>query len=209
LPENKNSARMVARAPRNPTMLIMPRSGGPLSEVIILMRSVVAIAFILSAVWKLSHRAAFDAVVAGNSWRILRRAPRSTLGPAVALLEILIGIGMLVAFMPWITITAAVLFLVIFSIFLLRANSLANGCGCWNPARHGRAQAAPYIVRNGLLICLAIAGAAPAHGPGIALRVGVVGVALLPAFLLMEIPTVLDLVRTVPRPAVVQAGESS
>lgn len=163
-----------------------------MSALWLLCRSIVAITFVLSAAWKLRNRADFNAVVAGGPLR-LRGLWQTSLAPAVALLEIVIGAGLLLFPGSWPLGAAAVLFLVVFSVFLARAGSLANGCGCWRPVRRGSGTAKPFLVRNGLLIVLAGVGTLPSHGLGVGAQVTLAAAAALPAWMIMEIPTVAEL----------------
>jgi hypothetical protein len=154
---------------------------------------VVALTFLLSAAWKVGHSVGFSVVIAGATRRPLP-AWSTRLGPFVVLLEILIAVGLLFGFPEiWIASLAAGLFLVAFSVFLARADSLANGCGCWRPVRRGDTSAAPYLVRNGVLIVLTAVGAAQPRAVSIASQAAVTAIAVLPAWLVMEIPTVLEL----------------
>jgi hypothetical protein len=162
-----------------------------------LFRSVVAVTFLLSAAWKLRHRADFDAVVAGANRR-LRGHRAGAIGLLVAAAEISIGVTLIVIPASRIPAIFAVIFLIAFSIFLSRADSLANGCGCWSPAQRRNANAEPYVIRNALLAILAIAGAVAPHFAGIGSEVLLAAVALLPAWLVMEIPTVAALLRPPP-----------
>jgi hypothetical protein len=156
---------------------------------------VVALTFLFSAAWKVRHSVGFSVVIAGATRRPLP-AWSTRLGPFVVLLEILIAAGLLFGFPEiWIASLAAGLFLIAFSVFLARADSLANGCGCWRPVRRGDTSAAPYLVRNGILIVLTAIGAAQPRAVSIASQAAVIAIALLPAWLVMEVPTVLELLR--------------
>jgi len=160
-----------------------------------LCRMVVAWTFLLSAVWKVRHSVGFSVVIAGAARRPLP-AWSARLGPFVVLLEILIAAGLILGFPEvWVSSLAAALFLIAFSVFLVRADSLANGCGCWQPARRGDTGAAPYLVRNAVLIVLAALGAAQPRALSLASQAVVVAIALLPAWLVMEVPTVIELLR--------------
>jgi hypothetical protein len=160
-----------------------------------LARFIVAFTFLFSAFWKARHSAAFTAVIAGAARRRLP-AWSSRMGPLVALLEVVVAIGLLLGYPEiWISSLVAATFLIAFSVFLARADSLANGCGCWEPVRRGDASAAPFLVRNAVLIVLAAIGATQQSTLGIAPQAAVAAIALLPAWLVMEIPTVLELLR--------------
>jgi hypothetical protein len=166
-------------------------------------RAIVGFTFILSAFWKLRNRAVFDAVVADGA----RVSPREhhpsrghILAPAVALLEFIVGAGLFFLPIPWIPALAAVLFLIIFSVFLLRAPTLVNGCGCWRPPQSGQANASPYLVRNGFLIILAGLGAASEQTVGIGARFALIATGFLPALLVMEVPAFVELMRPARRP---------
>jgi uncharacterized membrane protein YphA (DoxX/SURF4 family) len=155
----------------------------------------VALTFLLSAAWKVRHSVGFSVVIAGAARRPLP-AWSTRLGPFVVLLEIVIATGLLLGFPEaWASSLAAALFLIAFSVFLARADSLANGCGCWQPARRGDTSATPYLVRNAVLIVLAAIGAAQSRALSPASQAAVAAIALLPAWLVMEVPTVLELLR--------------
>jgi hypothetical protein len=157
-------------------------------------RAVVAVTFLLSAVWKLRNRADFGTVLA-SAFPALSWKRGAWLGPTVGTLEIVISASLVAFSQSWIPAFAAIAFLIIFSIFLARAKSLANGCGCWRPVRRGHTGAAPYLVRNTILIVLAAAGAAQGDAMTIGSQTAVVAIALLPAWLIMEVPTIVDLLR--------------
>jgi len=161
----------------------------------VLCRSIVGITFLLSAAWKLRHREDFNVVVASSSWRLSRTA-RVALGPVVGVLEVVIGVGLLLFPTSWPLVLVAILFLVGFSVFLARAGSLANGCGCWRPVRRGGGRAGPYLARNALLIALAAAAGLHSYTIGIASEITLVAVALLPAWLIMEVPNFADLLNS-------------
>jgi uncharacterized membrane protein YphA (DoxX/SURF4 family) len=174
--------------------------------ILVLCRAIVGFTFILSAYWKLRNRAVFDAVVAGAARapapRKHLRTVRRLVAPAVASVEIVVGAGLFLLPVAWIPALCSVLFLLIFSGFLLRAGSLANGCGCWRPPQSGHSDASPYLIRNGLLIALAAASAGSSQVPAIAPRIALSAAGLLPALLIMEIPGVVELVRPVRTPAI-------
>ncbi len=167
------------------------------SGVIVLCRCLVAVAFLMSAGWKLRNKAGFNVVMSGSSSVLLRKASIATaLRPALSLAEAVAAIFLIVAasqIYVYMATAIALGVLLATSAFLLRADSLANGCGCWRPVRRGRARAAPYLVRNALLIILVIAAALPAQRPGAGLVLVLVVGSLLPAMLIMEIPTVLEI----------------
>jgi hypothetical protein len=158
-------------------------------------RMVVAVTFLLSAAWKVRHSAGFSVVIAGAARRPLP-AWSAGLGPFVVLLEILIATGLLLGFPEvWVPSSAAALFVIAFSVFLARADSLANGCGCWQPVRHGDTSAAPYLARNTVLVALTAVGAVQPRALSLASQGVMAAIALLPAWLVMEVPTVLELLR--------------
>ncbi|SRR5260221_4365375 len=159
-----------------------------------LCRIIVAITFLLSAAWKVRHSIGFSVVIAGAARRPLP-AWSTRLGPLVVLLEILIATALLGFPEVWVSSVAAALFLIAFSVFLASADSLANGCGCWQPVRRGDTSAAPYLARNAVLIVLTAVGAAQPRALSLASQAVLVSIAVLPALLVMEIPTVLELLR--------------
>jgi uncharacterized membrane protein YphA (DoxX/SURF4 family) len=180
--------------------------GLAMSYFLVLCRAIVGCTFVLSAYWKLRHRTVFDAVVAGAARAPIARSHpkplRRVLAPAVATLEFVVAGALFLLPIAWIPALAAVLFLIIFSGFLLRAGTLANGCGCWRPPQSGHSDASPYLIRNGLLIGLAAAGAVSSQALAPAPRIALIAAGLLPALLIMEIPAVAELLRPARRPAI-------
>lgn len=129
---------------------------------------------------------------------------RNKIGPLVAGLEILIGIGLLIFPTFWPLGLAAIVFLIAFSVFLARAGSLANGCGCWRPARRGGSHAAPYLIRNTFLIILSALAGIRAYHLGVTTDIAIIAVSLIPAWLIMEVPSFAELLSSPdrrPRPA--------
>jgi uncharacterized membrane protein YphA (DoxX/SURF4 family) len=168
------------------------------TEVVVLCRVIVALTFVLSGVWKLQNRPAFIAVVMSSSGR-WRGARVSALGPSIAAFELLIALLLLTGFAAVVGAAAAGFFLIAFSIFLARADSLANGCGCWRPPQQSREELAPYLVRNLILVGLTVVGVAGTPGHvAVGLRFVLIGTALIPAVMIMEIPTIVSVVRQGP-----------
>jgi methylamine utilization protein MauE len=157
--------------------------------VLVLCRLTVAATFILSASWKLVHRASFDAVLAGSSRRF-RGGRKHALGPVVAAVELAVAVALVVSPTAWIPSVVAEVFLLAFSVFLARAESLANGCGCWRPPQNHRESARPYLVRNGILVMFTAIGAFGAGGLRLMPWIAVAALAILPALFIMEIPSV-------------------
>lgn len=161
--------------------------------VLAFMRTLVALTFVLSASWKVVNRSQFKLVLASASGR-LREPWISVLGPVVAFVELAIAVS-LVAFPGYrAPSVAAAASLILFSIFLVRAESLANGCGCWRPTRTGRASPWHYLMRNlpliALTICTAVVSARTvAAGSEVVLLL----VAVPLAWLVMEVPTVAEM----------------
>lgn len=170
----------------------------------LLSRDLVALTFLFSAAWKLRNRADFAVALASALPRIGRRG--HLVGPAVGSLEVGIGAGLLALPTWWEFGLAAVLFLIIFSAYLTQADSLANGCGCWRPVRRGRAPAWPYLVRNGLLLLLAAAGSVYRHGLAPGAEVALAAAAVIPAWLVMEIPNVTQLLASTTATQTVNLG---
>jgi methylamine utilization protein MauE len=164
-----------------------------LADLVILCRSIVALAFLFSAGWKISHPGQFNAVVAGGP-QSLRRVRRRLLssGPAIAAVEVIVAAALIICRPSWIPALAAVLFLGIFSLFLLRADSLANGCGCWRAPQRRSDSARFYIVRNSLLAVFACVGGIWNGSAPTGQKVAVAALAIIPALLIMEIPTIAE-----------------
>jgi hypothetical protein len=163
-----------------------------MSDLLLLCRTILAATFILSAVWKLRNRAQFRVVLVAGPLR-LGGVAQKAIGPAVASLELAIAAALLLFPTSWPLGLAAITFLVAFSIFLARSHSLANGCGCWRPARRGGGGVRPYLIRNGLLIAIAAFGSIPAHGIRIGDQIALAALSLLPAWLVMEIPALAEI----------------
>lgn len=160
----------------------------------VLCRSTVAIAFLLSAGWKLSHPIEFETVMAGAPLSLQRIVGSFPLkGPLVAAAEILIAIAILVDQLRWIAAFTAIGFLVLFSIFLARADTLANGCGCWRAPQRRKNSAKPYIIRNYLLAAIALISVASGQAATPTAHLALGAAAFLPALLLMEVPTIISL----------------
>jgi len=152
-------------------------------------RSCVAIAFVLSAVWKMHHNGEFRLVL---SALLPLRADRfrrlyAILGLLVPLVEFAIaavlvfphGTGRIGAI-------AAGLLVVVLGSTLLRRD-LSEGCGCWSAPRVNRGA---LITRNVILLALALTSVPADAGPAWPVAVFGLAVGAAFAFLIMEIPTI-------------------
>jgi len=173
-----------------------------------LCRAIVALTFFFAASWKLRNPVVFNAVVAAGVGGSTPRRFRALIWLIVAVLEILLGASLLISRLSWPPGVAAIGFLIVFSIFLLQAGSLTNGCGCWRPPQSGRTDATPYLVRNALLIMLLSIGTAGDSTLSIASEATLIAIAVLPALLLMEVPTVIALIRPARRPVTGKMSQS-
>lgn len=149
-------------------------------------RCCVGIAFIMSAWWKLRHRAEFaQALTAIVSRRFLPlRRPIQYAVPAVeavtALALVLPGVA------GRLGVPAAAVLLVLLTLTLLRRD-LSAGCGCWSLSNPSRSS---LLARNGLLLALTLAGlpsTAPLDWPMALAGAGMGGIF---AVLTMEVPTI-------------------
>jgi hypothetical protein len=165
-----------------------------MDDLVSLCRFIVALAFLSSAAWKVAHPGHFSAVLAGGppaSRALARTGPAASL--VFAAVEMALALTLVLVRPHWLPAAVTVAFLAAFSAFLIRADSLANGCGCWRPPQAGAPRAAPYVLRNSLLAALAAGGGIGSGtlSPGPAVTLG--ALAILPALLVMELPTIAEL----------------
>jgi Methylamine utilisation protein MauE len=171
-------------------------------------RTLVAVTFVFSASWKLANRSQFRLVLASASGR-LRGPWLSALGPAVAVAELAIAVSLVAFPADRAPSVAAAVSLILFSTFLVRAESLANGCGCWRPTRTGRASPLPYLIRNAPLVAVTIYTSVAAPRPVSAGSEAVLLLVAVPlAWLVMEVPAVAEMLSGSGRP-VTQSSVSS
>jgi uncharacterized membrane protein YphA (DoxX/SURF4 family) len=156
-------------------------------SILILCRSIVAITFLLSAAWKLRNPAEFQLAISGRL-PMFHGKVRERIPQIVAGVELCLGLALLLDLRSWFIGLLGVVFLIGFSAFLARAGSLINGCGCWRPVRHGPTSARFFLARNLLLIILAGAGSFVARGASAGAELAIVAAALIPSWLVMEIP---------------------
>jgi hypothetical protein len=155
-----------------------------------LCRLIVAITFVMSAVWKLSHRIQYRAAVV-TAWHLPAKLVTAS-ALVVPVVELLVGASLIALPATRLPVIAAALFIVGFSLFLARAQSLANGCGCWRPARQGTGSARPYLARNALLAILAALAASSPASLSPRTEAVIFAIALLPAWLIMEAPVIVE-----------------
>jgi hypothetical protein len=158
-----------------------------LAALIYCTRCTVGIAFIMSAWWKLRHRAEFaDALTAivGRRFLPLRR-PIQYAVPAVeavtALALVLPGAAARLG------VVAAAILLVLLTLTLLRRD-LSAGCGCWSLSNPSRSS---LLARNGLLLALTLAGLPSTPPPGWPTALAGAAMGGIFAVLIMEIPTIM------------------
>lgn len=153
--------------------------------------------FLLSAVWKITHRA--------KSTLALRQATAGYLPPAFAgwtrVLVIAIESGVSVAlYVPGWSIggsIAAAFAIAVFSVAIAAAPDVAGGCGCWRETGT-RTPKRYYLVRNGLICGAAMVGI-PLPGPSYVSATQIAfstAVGLLFGVLLLELPGVASVART-------------
>lgn len=164
-----------------------------------LCRLIVAITFVMSATWKLSHRVEYRAAVV-TAWHLPAKLVTVSI-PVVPVVELVIGVSLIALPANRLPVLAAALFIVGFSLLLARAHSLANGCGCWRPARQGTGSARPYLARNALLAALAVIAASSPAALSPRTEAVILAIALLPAWLIMEAPVIAEVLSSLsPRP---------
>jgi uncharacterized membrane protein YphA (DoxX/SURF4 family) len=150
-------------------------------------RAAVAATFLLSAAWKLRHPGQFLVAFRSGTPRTLHRLdrPAARLVPAV---EVVLALALLAtSSLGRASAWAALVLLLAFTVTLLRSADPRAGCGCWRDTgrRVGRA---PYLVRNGLLVGLALGGAlAPVPPSLVGVLFGLV-TGVVAALVLMELP---------------------
>jgi hypothetical protein len=164
----------------------LPIGGESVEDAIgFVVRACVATTFVLSAGWKLRHRAEFLAVL--RSMRIAR-SPARVLGVLVPALEGGVAVLLVLPGEPGqLGGAAAAALIVVLSATLLRRD-LSAGCGCWSGTRPERG---PLLARNGVLLTLAIVAVFLAPSALSAELVAVLPIAVIFAVLIIEIPTIL------------------
>jgi hypothetical protein len=130
--------------------------------IIYLARSIVGIALVLSACWKLRHQVAFRESLRRFGGSRLRRHDRPV-ARILPVAEIATGAGLLIDD-PIGRASACVAFIMIlaFSLLMIRADDLSSGCGCWPTPAGGHADSRPLLIRNGFLLAFSVVGAIPA-----------------------------------------------
>jgi Methylamine utilisation protein MauE len=150
-------------------------------------RAAVAGTFLFSAAWKLRHPGQFRVAFRAATPRRLHRLdrPAARLVPAV---EAVVAVALLASWPAGpASSLAALLVLLVFTLALLRSADPRAGCGCWRSTGH-RTGRGPYLVRNGLLIGLALAGVLVSTSPPlVAVPFGLVAGGVV-AVILMELP---------------------
>jgi hypothetical protein len=152
-------------------------------------RATVGAALLLTAVWKWRNQAEFRSAYRAAAPRAIRGLAGSA-AVATPLAELLCAAALLVpgGIGRWATPVALAL-LVLFTIALTRVKDLTAGCGCWRSAP-GPTSRNLFLVRNLLLLTLAVVGSLGATSPDSVQVLTVLPMAVLLALIILELPTI-------------------
>lgn len=161
--------------------------GSVLAHYALLSRTIVAVAFLLTAGWKLKNVTEFDSALRETSPVLARRPSlaRTTLATA----ELVIAAGLLTSgSVARASAFAAIALVALTTVTTLRRRSLAAGCGCWRAAAGNGDRRGSLALRNAILGGLSVAGATSVASVPLAHRSFLSVVAAAFALLVLEIP---------------------
>jgi Methylamine utilisation protein MauE len=168
----------------------------------LLARDVLAVAFILTATWKLSHRQEYVRSFAHLRPGFVRRI--EPLGRVAVVITELVCASLLVAspFLPSRAQVAgpllAILLLLIFTVAVIAQPSLSD-CGCWTSPVTERASPdmkGPLLARNSILLFIGVVAALPTRGgTSVIVVLSSLAFAAVLAPIILELPQVISVAK--------------
>jgi Methylamine utilisation protein MauE len=152
-------------------------------------RATVGVALLLTAIWKWRNQAEFRSAYRAAAPQPVRGLA-AVAAVAIPLAELACAAALLVPaeLGRWATPLALAL-LVLFTIALTRVKDLTAGCGCWRSAP-GPTNRNLFLVRNLLLLTLAVVGSLGTTGLELVQALAVLPMAVLFALIILELPTI-------------------
>lgn len=170
-----------------------------MAEVALIARATVAMAFILTGLWKLVHPLRFQVAFRAVAPALARYASWAT--ALLIICEFAAAALLLVPRYGNVGAVWAAFLLSAFTIALWRRPNVRGGCGCWRSGSEDDQSKSLILVRNAVLLLFVLVGAAPGRLAQLDFGTGafasITGCAL--AVLLLELPHVGTVARAQPQ----------